>query len=186
MNESAGSRVCYSVYSSPIGEVLLTADGGELTGLTLCEHRGRPAPPPEAKWQRDDSAFRAVHEQLKAYFAGRLRDFELHLRLDGTPFQRRVWEELLRIPLGATCSYAELARRIGRPGASRAVGAANGRNPIAIVVPCHRVIAADGTLGGYGGGLGRKEWLLEHEAAVLGIELAARTTVRRAAPCLAR
>ena len=121
---------------------------------------------PEAGWQRDDSVFQSVREQLEAYFEGELRDFELPLRMAGTPFQHLVWEGLRAIPYGETVSYAELARRIGRPGASRAVGSANGRNPIAIVVPCHRVIAADGTLGGYGGGLDRKEWLLQHEAAV--------------------
>ena len=111
-----------------------------------------------------DSVFQAVRDQLAAYFGGELRDFELPLRMAGTPFQHQVWEGLRAIPYGETVSYAELARRIGRPGASRAVGSANGRNPIAIVVPCHRVIAADGTLGGYGGGLDRKEWLLEHRS----------------------
>ena len=167
MIDSACPVVCYSIYSSPIGELLLTSDGDALTGLSMCQHRGRPAQGPEAGWQRDDSVFQAVREQLDAYFAGRLRDFELPLRMAGTPFQHQVWEGLRAIPYGETVSYAELARRIGRPGASRAVGSANGRNPIAIVVPCHRVIAADGTLGGYGGGLDRKEWLLQHEAAGL-------------------
>ena len=170
MNDSACRDVCYSFYSSPIGDLLLTSDGDALTGLHMVQHKGVSAPRPQPGWQRDDSAFQAVHEQLDAYFAGKLRNFELPLRMDGTPFQRLVWEELRGIPLGATSSYAELASRIGRPGASRAVGAANGRNPIAIVVPCHRVIAADGTLGGYGGGLDRKEWLLRHEAAMLGNE----------------
>jgi O-6-methylguanine DNA methyltransferase len=103
---------------------------------------------------------------LAAYFRGTLLQFELPLRMPGTPFQQKVWEELRAIPYGETISYMELARRIGHPGASRAVGSANGRNPISIVVPCHRVIAADGTLGGYGGGLDRKEWLLQHETAV--------------------
>ena len=96
------------------------------------------------------------------------RAFDLPLRMTGTPFQKQVWQGLLTIPYGTTISYAELARRIGRPGASRAVGAANGRNPIGIIVPCHRVIGADGTLTGYGGGLDRKEWLISHEAGVLG------------------
>jgi methylated-DNA-[protein]-cysteine S-methyltransferase len=170
MNELTCSEVCYSFYPSPIGDLLLTSDGDALTGLYMVQHKGRSAPRPEPGWQPDDSAFRAVREQLGAYFAGVLREFELPLRMAGTPFQRLVWAGLRSIPLGATLSYAELARRIGRPGASRAVGAANGRNPISIVVPCHRVIAADGTLGGYGGGLDRKEWLLRHEAAVLGNE----------------
>jgi len=165
--------VCHSYYSSPIGELLLTSDGEALTGLTMCQQRGRPAPGPEAKSRRDDSAFGLVREQLAAYFRGDLRDFEFPLRMEGTPFQRLVWAGLRAIPYGSTLSYAELAQRIGRPGASRAVGSANGRNPIAIVVPCHRVIAADGTLGGFGGGLERKEWLLEHEASVCGESLGA-------------
>jgi methylated-DNA-[protein]-cysteine S-methyltransferase len=133
----------------------------------MSEHKGKAAPGPQPGWRRDESAFRIVHEQLRAFFAGELRTFDLPLRMAGTPFQRLVWEGLLGIPFGATASYAELAARIGQPGAARAVGAANGRNPIGIIVPCHRVIAADGTLGGYGGGLDRKEWLLRHEASVL-------------------
>jgi methylated-DNA-[protein]-cysteine S-methyltransferase len=151
MNESTCGGVCYSFYPSPIGELLLTSDGDALTGLHMVLHKGKSTPRPEPGWQRDDSRFKEVRDQLSAYFSGRLRDFELPLRMDGTRFQRLVWEELRRIPFGATLSYADLARRIGRPGASRAVGSANGRNPIALVVPCHRVIAADGTLGGYGG-----------------------------------
>jgi methylated-DNA-[protein]-cysteine S-methyltransferase len=133
----------------------------------MCEYRGQPSRGPEASWQQDDSAFRAVREQLAAYFEGNLREFELPMEMPGTPFQRRVWEGLCAIPYGETVSYAELARRIGHAGASRAVGSANGRNPISIVVPCHRVIAADGTLGGYGGGLERKDWLLQHETTVI-------------------
>jgi len=176
MNDSIGRGVCYSFFSSPIGDLLLSSDGNALTGLSMVEHRGGPAPRPDQGWRRDDSAFRAVREQLSAYFAGSLRDFQLRLGMEGTPFQRLVWEELQRIPFGATCSYAELARRIGRPGASRAVGSANGRNPIAIVVPCHRVIAADGTLGGYGGGLDRKSWLLQHETAALEFDEGCRLT----------
>ena len=147
--------------------MLLTWDEGALTGLYMAQHNGKDAPGPQQGWRRDDPAFRIVREQLRAFFAGELRTFDLPLRMAGTPFQRQVWEGLLGIPFGATVSYAELAARIGRPGASRAVGAANGRNPIAIIVPCHRVIAADGTLTGYGGGLDRKEWLLRHEASVL-------------------
>jgi methylated-DNA-[protein]-cysteine S-methyltransferase len=165
MIDSNRLAVCYSVYPSPIGDLLLTSDGDALTGLYMCRHRGNPAQGPDASWQRDDSAFQAVREQLAAYFGGRLREFELPLRMAGTPFQHLVWQGLRAIPYGETVSYAELARTIGRPGASRAVGSANGRNPISIVVPCHRVIAADGTLGGYGGGLDRKEWLLQHETA---------------------
>jgi len=165
MNESAST--VYSYYSSPVGLLLLTWDEDALTGLSMAQHKGKEARRPEPGWRRDDAAFPIVHEQLRAFFAGELRIFELPLRMAGTPFQRLVWEGLLGIPFGATLSYAELARRIGRPGASRAVGAANGRNPISIVVPCHRVIGANGTLTGYGGGLDRKEWLLRHEATVL-------------------
>src|SRR5262249_7022034 len=101
------------------------------------------------------------------FFAGELRTFDLPLGMHGTPFQKQVWQGLLTIPYGTTMSYAQLAARIGRPGASRAVGAANGKNPIGIIVPCHRVIGANGTLTGYGGGLDRKQWLLTHEANVL-------------------
>jgi methylated-DNA-[protein]-cysteine S-methyltransferase len=118
---------------------------------------------------RDDMSFRGVAEQLRAYFAGELRRFEIPLSMVGTDFQRSAWDELTRIPFGATISYAEQAVRMGRPGAARAVGAANGRNPIAIIVPCHRVIGANGTLTGYGGGLDRKEWLLGLEACALGV-----------------
>ena len=155
----------YSCYSSPIGELLLTSDGEALTGLRMSVHRGQPAKGPDPSWQRNEPWFRTIHDQLDAYFQGKRRDFEFPMRMEGTPFQRLVWEGLRTIPFGSTMSYAELATRIGRPGASRAVGSANGRNPIAIIVPCHRVIAADGTLGGFGGGLDRKEWLLEHEGA---------------------
>ena len=165
MINAAFPVVRYSTFSSPIGELLLTSDGHALTGLYMCEHRGMPTRGPESGWRRDDSVFQEVHDQLSAYFEGDLREFDLRLSMPGTPFQNLVWEGLRAIPYGETMSYAELARRIGRAGASRAVGSANGRNPISIVVPCHRVIAADGTLGGYGGGLDRKEWLLEHEAA---------------------
>lgn len=158
--------VCYSSYSSPIGELLLAFDGDAVTGISMAEHRGKPAQGPDPSWRRDDTALRAVREQLALYFEGSLQEFNLPLRMPGTPFQQKVWEGLRAIPYGETISYAELARRVGHFGASRAVGSANGRNPIPIIVPCHRVIAADGTLGGFGGGLSRKQWLLEHERAV--------------------
>jgi methylated-DNA-[protein]-cysteine S-methyltransferase len=165
MNEI--TNCLYTYHSSPIGELLLTSDGDALTGLTMAERDGRPARCPKPGWRRDESAFRAACDQLRAFFAGELRDFDLPLRMTGTPYQRLAWDGLLTIPFGATISYAEQARRIGRPGAARAVGAANGRNPISIIVPCHRVIGADGTLTGYGGGLDRKEWLLAHESSVV-------------------
>ena len=162
--------VCYSTFSSPVGELLLTSCDGMLTGLSMVLSHGRPALGPKPDWRRDDAALRPVREQLEAFFAGELQTFKLPLRMTGTPFQKQVWQGLLEIPYGTTISYATLAAQIGRPGASRAVGAANGRNSIGIIVPCHRVIAADGTLGGYGGGLDRKEWLISHEATVVARE----------------
>ncbi len=105
----------------------------------------------------------AVRDQLAEYFAGERTEFDIPLKLAGTPFQNRVWQELARIPFGVTISYGELARRVGQPTASRAVGSANGKNPISIIVPCHRVIATSGNLTGYGGGLPNKQWLLQHE-----------------------
>jgi methylated-DNA-[protein]-cysteine S-methyltransferase len=149
----------FSLFPSPLGDLLLVSDGEALTGLHMA---GGAAPEPD--WLRDDEPFREVRAQLTEYLAGERRTFDLPLRLVGTPFQRRVWDELRRIPFGETISYAELARRVGQPGAARAVGSANGRNRIGLIIPCHRVIAADGSLGGYGGGLDRKRWLLRHEA----------------------
>jgi methylated-DNA-[protein]-cysteine S-methyltransferase len=157
----------YTYFSSPIGPLLLTSDGEALTGLHLPEERGRPAGGPPPAGRQHDHAFREARAQLESYFAGELRDFDLRHRPGGTAFQRLAWEELRRIPYGTSISYAEQARRIGRFGAARAVGGANGRNPIAIIVPCHRVIGANGSLTGYGGGLAMKEWLLAHEASVV-------------------
>lgn len=148
---------------SPIGPLTLTARDGVLTGVHM--HNQRHAPVLPATCEHDDAPFADAIEQLRAYFAGELTKFDLTLQMDGTEFQRRVWAGLCEIPYGETMSYGELAAQVGSPGASRAVGLANGRNPIAIVVPCHRVIGADGSLTGYGGGLDRKVWLLEHEAA---------------------
>ncbi len=159
--------VFYRQFSSPLGKLLLTSDGEALTGLYMTRLAEDSAPETMAHWKQCDSVFREVCSQLTAYFEGELVSFDLRLRLAGTPFQQRVWQELREIPYGTAISYVELARRIGQPAASRAVGGANGRNPISIIVPCHRVIAADGGLGGYGGGLDRKRWLLEHEAEVL-------------------
>lgn len=157
--------VFYSVLQgSPIGDLLLTSDGEALTGVYLGEHRGGPRP--QAHWTRDERRLEGAAAQLAAYFAGERTEFELPLAPRGTPFQLRVWQALREIPYGETISYAELARRVGQPGAVRAVGAANGRNPISIVVPCHRVIGADGSLTGYGGGVERKRALLELEARV--------------------
>jgi methylated-DNA-[protein]-cysteine S-methyltransferase len=149
---------------------VLTSDGEALTGLHLPLRDGSAAPLEGSGWRRDEAPFREAIEQLRAYFACERTTFELPLRMGGTPFQRLAWDALLTIPFGTTISYAEQARRIGRAGAARAVGAANGRNPIAIIVPCHRVIGASGTLTGYGGGLPLKEWLLNHESTVRGGE----------------
>jgi methylated-DNA-[protein]-cysteine S-methyltransferase len=152
----------FTVLATPIGPVELRASGGSLCGLYLPETRHPPAPA-----GRDDASepvLVAAARQLAEYFAGQRRTFELPLCPQGTPFQQRVWRQLLEIPYGSTCSYGALARALAHPGASRAVGAANGRNPISIIIPCHRVIGSDGSLTGYGGGEPAKRWLLAHEA----------------------
>lgn len=153
----------YAYIDSPIGRLSLHSDGSALTGLYM-DVASRP-PRAIEDWILDPNSapLSEAARQLMEYFEGRRRTFVLPLRLHGTEFQRRVWSELREIPYGATWSYVELARRINHPNASRAVGLANGRNPISIVVPCHRVIGADGSLTGYGGGLERKRWLLAHE-----------------------
>lgn len=150
----------YDTIQSPIGELTLVSDGTALTGLYMKneKHAAR-----RAMAVRDKKMLKHPREQLQAYLAGELREFELPLAAAGTPFQQRVWRALCDIPYGETISYGELARRIGQPKAARAVGLANGQNPISIVVPCHRVIGANGALSGYGGGLERKRWLLAHE-----------------------
>ncbi len=153
----------YSTLESPIGELLLLGDGELLRGLHFQEGL-RPVRVGES-WRRAEEPFAEARDQLGEYFAGERVEFDLPAAGDGTPFQRRVWAALAEIPYGETLSYGELAGRIGRPSASRAVGMANGRNPISIVVPCHRVIGSDGALTGYGGGVERKRFLLELEAA---------------------
>lgn len=150
---------------SPIGEITLTALDGVLSGVYMHNHRHAPQFPPAGS-ECDEAGFKQILEQFEAYFAGTLTEFDLPLTtVGGTDFQRRVWRALQDIPYGDTISYGELARRVGSPNASRAVGLANGRNPLSIVVPCHRVIGSGGSLTGYGGGLDRKLWLLEHEVA---------------------
>ncbi|WP_405968096.1 methylated-DNA--[protein]-cysteine S-methyltransferase [Streptomyces sp. NBC_00015] len=151
----------HTIVDSPYGPLTLVADDGVLCGLYMTEQRHRP--PEENFGPRDDTLFGAAEEQLEAYFAGELREFSLELRLHGTPFQRSVWDGLRKIPYGETRTYGELAEALGNPTASRAVGLANGRNPIGIIVPCHRVIGAGGGLTGYGGGLDRKRRLLDFE-----------------------
>ena len=146
----------YTWMESPVGRLLLV---GDEKGLHQLLFKGRPEP----GWREDPEALAEPVRQLRAYFAGERRDFDFPLAPEGTPFQLRVWRELCNIPYGETISYGELARRIGSPNGSRAVGLANGANPIAIVVPCHRVIGSNGKLTGYGGGLKNKEWLLALE-----------------------
>ena len=156
----------YTYMPSPIGRLLLCGDDERLTGLYTPPAsedsdlvRGR---------RRSDAAFAPVREQLEAYFDGERVAFDVPMTFDGAPgFFAGVWRQLLEIPFGTTVSYGELARRLGRPTAARAVGMANGRNPISIIVPCHRVIGSGGDLTGYAGGLERKRYLLRHEAEVL-------------------
>lgn len=151
----------HTVIDSPYGPLTLVASDSALCGLYMTDQRHRP--PEETFGDRDETPFQETTEQLRAYFAGELKEFTLPLSLAGTPFQQRVWEQLRRIPYGETRSYGELAQVLGNPGASRAVGLANGRNPIGIIVPCHRVVGANGNLTGYGGGLDRKQRLLDFE-----------------------
>ncbi len=155
------NEILTSTVASPVGPLVLIARDGVLTNLSMHEQRHLTPPPAEAIV--DDAWFKDVAAQLDAYFAGELSTFDLELNPIGTAFQRDVWSQLCAIPYGETISYGELARRVGNLKASRAVGLANGRNPIAIIIPCHRVIGADGSLTGYGGGLERKTWLLDHE-----------------------
>ena len=146
--------------ASPIGMLTLTSNGSALTQLLMARDEQITA---ESVPAETDPVLATAREQLEAYFDMRLTQFDLPLEARGTEFQRRVWDSLKAIPFGETISYAELARRIDRPTAVRAVGAANGRNRLMIVVPCHRVIGADGSLTGFGGGIDRKRWLLDHE-----------------------
>lgn len=158
----------YAYLDSPLGRLLLAADAA---GLCAIEFEGpQQAALIQSDWRLGGACLDAPLAQLRAYFTGERRDFELRLAPAGTPFRQRVWRELARIPYAQTLSYGELARRIGKPQASRAVGAANGANPLPIVLPCHRVIGADGSLTGYGGGVWIKKWLLAHERRHAGLE----------------
>ena len=157
----------YTTFSMPaLGTIYATLDGECLTGIYF--EGGRHAPPIAADWRLDRAAapLRALEEQLHEYLAGERRAFELALGPRGTPFQRRVWAEIARIPFGETITYTQLAARAGARDAMRAAGAATGRNPLSIVVPCHRVVGSDGSLTGYAGGLERKRRLLELEGAL--------------------
>jgi methylated-DNA-[protein]-cysteine S-methyltransferase len=150
----------YKIVGSPLGELIITGEDA----VTSVEFVDSPrATGIDPTWRRDDAAFAEAVRQLEAYFAGELTHFDLQLDTGGTAFQQRVWGALQHIPYGTTTTYGRLASELGDPKAVRAVGLANGRNPISIIIPCHRVIGADGSLTGYGGGLPRKQWLLAHE-----------------------
>lgn len=153
--------IYFSFIESPLGRMVARGDGEFVTGLFIPPHKHWQGI--GDAWQRRDELFAELRDQLAEYFAGRRRAFDVPIKLTGTPFQQQVWRELTRIPFAATISYAQLATRIGRPDASRAVGHANGRNPISILVPCHRVVGSDGALVGYAAGVDKKRWLLEWE-----------------------
>jgi methylated-DNA-[protein]-cysteine S-methyltransferase len=159
----------YTTIDSPVGELLLAGDGVRVSRLSFLGRGARRPPPPSPAWRRDPKPFAEVREQLQQYFAGARRIFDIDLDLPGTEWERQVWNALLRIPYGETRSYGDMARELSTVRASRAVGLANGRNPVAIIVPCHRVIGADGRLTGFGGGLDRKRSLLDLEAGRLAL-----------------
>jgi len=163
----------FTGFPSPLGELVLAASDTGLKGVFFPVHRNRAAPEEQPGWVEDDGRGPAgallarVRRQLTEYFDRTRTTFDLPLDAAGSAFERRVWDLLRTIPYGATTSYGQLARRLGDPHATRAVGAANGKNPIPIIVPCHRVVGARGELTGFGGGLDRKRWLLEHEGVLL-------------------
>jgi len=163
--ETCDTQTCYVWMESPVGKLLLVADEDGLIEIAFAEGRTTPIVHPE--WTCGGALLGEPVRQLEAFFGGELRDFDLPLKPRGTPFQQRVWKLLREIPFGETISYGELARRAGNPAASRAVGLANGSNPIAIVIPCHRVIGSNGKLTGYGGGLQNKRWLIDFERSQL-------------------
>jgi methylated-DNA-[protein]-cysteine S-methyltransferase len=158
-SEAVATRFCH--IDSPVGRIRLVGHDKVLTGLYLADHHR--CPPVQSEWVSDDRAFGDARLQLDEYFNGTRREFDVAVELHGSAFQVEVWSALRAIPYGETTSYAGIAEAIRRPSAVRAVGAANGRNPVSIIVPCHRVIGADGSLTGYGWGVERKAWLLEHE-----------------------
>ncbi len=158
----------YAEIDSPLGKMLLIAEGDLLTGLYFYKTSNGFGRLPEGEEVSPDdiTIFRETSHQLQQYFEGRLRVFDIPVKFEGTDFQKRVWNELFTIPYGETVSYLDIAKRINNPGAVRAVGLTNGKNPISIIYPCHRVIGSNGKLTGYGGGIDRKEWLLYHEGAL--------------------
>jgi len=151
---------CYTRIESPVGPLVLAASDAGLHHVLFGNSKRAKLDP---EWREDAAPSREAVQQLRAYFAGELEDFDLRLAPEGTDFQKNVWHKLRGIPYGGTISYGELAKRVGNPKASRAVGAANGQNPIPIIIPCHRVIGSDGKLTGFGGGLPIKEKLLALE-----------------------
>ncbi|WP_327237655.1 methylated-DNA--[protein]-cysteine S-methyltransferase [Streptomyces sp. NBC_01317] len=155
------SHRVHTTIESPLGDLTVVAEDNKLTGLYFADHRRGPAT--DSLGVRDEAGFEEVRRQLDEYFAGERREFALPLAPAGDAFQHRVWELLARIPYGRTCSYGDLARQLGDPALAQAVGAAVGRNPISVIVPCHRVVGADGSLVGYAGGLWRKRHLLDLE-----------------------
>lgn len=161
------SAVFYTTVESPVGPLLLAGDVDALRRVSF--ESSKHAAPPQDDWRQDKAPFAEVIRQLQAYFRGELREFDVPLAMEGTDFQRRVWNALREIPYGETISYLQLAERIGNPKAVRAVGLANGSNPIPIIVPCHRVIGSDGSLTGFGGGISTKKKLLELESKQLSL-----------------
>lgn len=161
----------YSYCPSPVGDLLLAGDGANLQIIGFPEGKARTRH--EADWILDDEKFVHVKQQLAAYFAGERQEFNIALAPEGTQFQQSVWKALTTIPYGKTCSYGDIAHQIGKPKASRAVGAANGKNPIPIIIPCHRVIGSTGKLTGFGGGLEAKETLLGLEQQARDFQLEA-------------
>ena len=160
-------KLRYDWMQSPLGSVLLVADGDALCGVYF--HDQKYLPEIDPAWVRDERSpvLRATRRQLDAYFNGSRDRFELPLAPAGTPFQRAIWNAIAEVPCGATRTYADLATRVGRAGSARAAGAATGRNPLSIIVPCHRIVGSDGSLTGYAGGLERKRQLLAHERALV-------------------
>lgn len=172
---TATATAYITTVQSPVGALTLRGadvDGGfALTGLWMQAHRHGPTDDDASGWRRDDAPFAPIAEELAEYFAGDRRTFDLRLHAVGTPFQQEVWKVLATIPYAETWTYLDVATALGAPAAVRAVGAANGRNPISIVVPCHRVVGADGSMTGYGGGVPNKQWLLAHERGIAGTAL---------------
>lgn len=163
MKGKSAEALVYGYLKSPVGHLLLVADADHLRGISFPDDSRKQEP--QAGWRRDDAWFPDTSAQLRAYFAGELTEFSLPLLFDGTAFQNAVWQALCDIPYDETTSYGALASTIGNAKACRAVGAANGANPLPIVVPCHRVIGADNSLTGFGGGVDVKHFLLTHEKA---------------------